>query len=62
MLLTKFARTKLYGVCVKRQLSAFHRDALQFMEPVVEQIPSATTKNQSQPGGSLQWREGRRTN
>jgi len=23
MLLTKFARTKLHGVCVKRQLSAF---------------------------------------
>jgi len=54
MRLTEFARTKLQGVSVKRQLWMFHRGAEQFMQRVVERIASATTKNQSQSCGSLQ--------
>ena len=32
MRLTEFARTKLQGVSVKRQLWMFHRGAVQFMQ------------------------------
>jgi len=62
MRLTKFARTKLQGVSVKRQLWMFHRGAVPFMQRVVERIASATTKNQSQSCGSLQRFKVRRTN